>query len=356
NEYFLFFDWRVADTKEFQQKNVRIKYFPFSQYKRYLPFTYSHMLISAVLIKERLDIFHAPANTAPLTYTGDVVLTIHDLAIYRHPYWFPRGQTFSTKFLVPKSARKAKRIIAVSQATKKDIIRLFKINSEKIKVIYEGVIQHIGSKLAKKASKAQLQKKYKIGEKYLLFVGTLEPRKNLMNLIKAFNSLLLKNYRKFKDYELIIAGGKGWKYEEIFKTIKQQKFGYKIRFLNYIPHEEKVVLMKNATCFVFPTMYEGFGLPVLEAMSLGTPVITSKISSLPEIAGNAAVLVNPNKMEEITAAFNKVLANKNLRQKMSKAGLAQSRKFNWKKTAQETMKLYREVYQEKKPKKKVKKR
>ncbi|PIS42482.1 MAG: hypothetical protein COT24_03300 [Candidatus Kerfeldbacteria bacterium CG08_land_8_20_14_0_20_40_16] len=347
NEYLLFFDWRVTDTKEFQQRNVKIKYFPFSQYKRYLPFTYSHMLISAVLIKERLDIFHAPASTAPLAYPGDIVLTIHDLAIYRHPSWFPRGQAFSTKFLVPKSARKAKRIIAVSQATKRDIIRLFKINPSKIRVIYEGVVQHIGTKLVKRASKAQLQKKYKIGEKYLLFVGTLEPRKNLINLIKAFNSLLLKNYRKFKDYELIIAGGKGWKYEEIFKTIKQQKFGYKIRFLNYIPHEEKVVLMKNATCFVFPTMYEGFGLPVLEAMSLGTPVITSKVSSLPEIAGNAASLVNPNKMEEITAAFHKVLANKKLREKMSKAGLIQARQFNWSKTIKETIKLYREVYQTK---------
>lgn len=356
NEYVLFFDWRVTDTKEFKQKNVKIKYLPFSQYKKYLPFTYSHMLISAVLMRERLDIFHAPANTAPLAYTGDVVLTIHDLAIYRYPSWFPRGQAFSTKFLVPKSANKAKRIIAVSKATKQDIIRLFKINPNKVKVVYEGVVQKLGSRLTKNISKTALQKRYKIGDKYLFFIGTLEPRKNLINLITAFNDLLLQNYRKFKDYELILAGGKGWKYEEIFKSIKKQKYGYKIKFLNYVPHEYKIALMKNATGFVFPTMYEGFGLPVLEAMSLGIPVITSKVSSLPEIAGNAAILVNPTKTKEITAALRKVLFNKKLREKMSAAGEIQARQFTWIKNAKETIKQYQEVYQLKKTKKKKKKK
>jgi len=352
NQYHLYFDYRIPDTREFQQKNVEIKYFPFSQYKRYLPFTYSHMLISAVLMKEKLDIFHAPANTCPYTYPGDVVLTVHDLAIYRHPSWFPAGQKFSTKFLVPKSVKKAKRTIAVSKATKRDIIKLFKIKPNRIKVIHEGITRQIGEGPKKKISKTALQKKYKIGDKYLFFVGTLEPRKNLVNLIKAFNTLLVENYRKFKDYELILAGGKGWKYQDIFKIIKEQKFSYKIRFLNYVSHECKIALIQNATCFVFPSLYEGFGLPVLEAMNLGTPVITSKVSSLPEVTGNAAVLINPNKEDEIIKALAKVLSNKKLRQKMSALGKIQAKRFTWTKTAQETLKLYREIYQERKSKEK----
>ncbi|MFA6272450.1 MAG: glycosyltransferase family 1 protein [Patescibacteria group bacterium] len=356
NEYYLYFDYKMAGkTKEFEQKNVRIKFFPFSQYKRYLPFTYSHMLISAVLMKSKLDVFHAPAYACPLTYPGKIVLTVHDLAIYRHPSWFPSGQSFSTKILVPKSIKKASRIISVSQATKRDIIQLFKISPNKISVVHEGVVPQKGPGKTKSFSKAEIQKKYKITDKYLFFVGTIEPRKNLIALIKAYNALMLKDYKKFKDYDLVIAGLKGWKYEEIFRTIKDQKFNYKIRFLNYVSQEHKVALMKNATCFVFPTLYEGFGLPIAEAMSMGVPVITSKVSSMPEVAGDAAVLVDPNKVTDIQNAIAKVLGSKRQRDKMSKAGLIQAKKFTWTKVAKETIDVYKEVGRKKESKKKVKK-
>jgi glycosyltransferase involved in cell wall biosynthesis len=345
----------AGKTKEFEQKNVRIKFFPFSQYKRYLPFTYSHMLISAVLMKNKLDVFHAPAYACPLTYPGKIILTVHDLAIYRHPSWFPSGQSFSTKILVPKSMKKASRIIAVSKATKKDIVELFKTSPSKVTVIHEGVVPQKGEGKTKSVSKTDIQKKYKIAEKYLLFIGTIEPRKNLTALIKAYNVLMVKDYKKYKEYDLVIAGKKGWKYEEIFKTIKDQKFNYKIRFLNYVSQEHKVALMKNATCFVFPTLYEGFGLPIAEAMSMGIPVITSNVSSMPEVAGDAAVLVNPNKITEIEKAMAKVLGNKRLRDRMSKAGLVQAKNFTWNKVAKETIDLYREVGKKKDKKKKEKK-
>ncbi|MBU0613175.1 glycosyltransferase family 4 protein [Patescibacteria group bacterium] len=357
NEYFLYFDYKMANkTKEFEQKNVQIKFFPFSQYKRYMPFSYSHMLISAVLIKDKLDVFHAPAYACPLTYPGKIVLTVHDLAIYRHPSWFPSGQSFSTKILVPKSIKKAVRIIAVSKATKRDIMKLFKTPSDKVSVVYEGVVPQKSIGKTKSVSKTIIQRKYKIGEKYLFFIGTIEPRKNLVALIKAYNSLLLKNYKKFKDYDLVIAGKKGWKYEEIFKTIKDQKFNYKIRFLNYVSQEHKVALMKNATCFVFPTLYEGFGLPIAEAMSMGVPVITSKVSSMPEVSGDAALLIDPNKIVDIEKALAKVLANKRLREKMSKAGISQAKKFTWAKAAKETIKVYQDIGKKKEKKVKEKKK
>lgn len=343
NQYVLFFDWRVKDTAEFKQKNVEVKHLPFSQYKKYLPLAYSHMLVSAVLLSEKLDLFHGPANVVPITYPGKCVVTIHDLAIYKHPSWFPRGQAFSRRFLVPKSVKKAKGIIAVSGATKKDLIKKFKAPAGKISVVYEGVTSAVGKSRArsgKNINKEGILKKYKIADKYVLFVGTLDPRKNIPQLLRAFNSLFQKKAKKLEGIELVIAGAKGFQYEEVFEAIKSLKFGYKVRYLNYVPHDDKAALMKNASCFVFPTLYEGFGLPVLEAMSLGVPVITSKISSIPEITGSAAVLVNPESTTEIAAALKKVLGNKKLREKMGQAGQKQAAKFSWEKSAKQTLKVY----------------
>lgn len=344
NEYVLFFDWRVTNTREFKQKNTRIYYFPFSQYKKYLPFTYSHMLISATLVKEKLDVYHSPANVIPYMYPRPSVITVHDLAIYKHPSWFPPGQKFSTKLLVPKSLHKAKKIIAVSQATKKDIIKLFKISSARIETIYQGVVtQRIGD--AQK-NKEYLRKKYKIKDKYILYVGTIEPRKNLISLLRAFSHLLHNYPKRFKDYQLIITGGEGWKAKDVFRTIKELDFGQRVKWIGYVSHDDKIALMKNASCFVFPTLYEGFGLPVLEAMSLGVPVITSKVASIPEVTGKAALLVNPNKVNELIEALNKVLGRVDLRRKMIKEGLEQAQKFSWPKCARETLAIYRKAYQE----------
>lgn len=346
NQYVLFFDWRVKDTAEFKQKNVKIKYLPFSQYKKYLPLAYSHLLVSAVFLSEKLDLFHGPANVVPLTYPGKCVVTVHDLAIYKHPSWFPSGQAFSRKFLVPKSVKKARRIIAVSQATKSDLVKKFKVPVKKINVIYEGVTSVVKRPPAKSKSgisKEEILKKYKVADNYVLFVGTLDPRKNIPQLLGAFDSLFQKKTRKLEGVELVIAGAKGFQYEKVFEAIKSLKYGYKVRYLNYVPHNDKIALMKNALCFVFPTLYEGFGLPVLEAMSLGVPVITSKISSLPEITEDAAILINPESTKEIAAALKKVLINKKLREKMSQAGQKQAAKFSWGKAAKQTLKVYQSV-------------
>ena len=178
NEYVLFFDYRVTSTKEFQQKNVKIQRFPFSQYKRYMPLAYSHMLISAYLRRHRLDIYHSPANPIALTYPGTSIITVHDLAIYQHPEWFPGYQKFSTKLLVPKSLGKAKRIIAVSEATRQDLATMFKIPKKRIRVIYEGV-----NRERSRIPLTKLRRKYGLKKRYLLFVGTVEPRKNLLKLI-----------------------------------------------------------------------------------------------------------------------------------------------------------------------------
>jgi len=362
NEYVLFFDNLLsrdaADEMIGDASNAKIKFFPFHQYKHYLPFAFSHLLTASAIEKEKLDVFHSPAYTLPLAYKGKSIVTVHDLAIYKNSMWFPKkflvGQSFSTKTLVPKSLKRATKIIAVSKNTKKDITEIFKINSRKIEVIYEGVEFRnlperretacgVGSEICFE----DLKIKYGLKDNYALYLGTIEPRKNIVALVQAFCGLILKNKNLEKKYQLVLAGARGWKYKNIFKEIEdcQKKLGAsgEIKYIGYVPGREKFTLMKGATCFVFPSLYEGFGLPVLEALSLGVPTITSDRSSLPEIVGQAALYIDPEKNEEMIKALEKILTNKNLQDDLSKKGIVQAEKFNWKKCAEETLKVYEEV-------------
>lgn len=362
NEYVLFFDNLLSKDAAEEMiagaPNVKIKFFPFHQYKHYLPLTFSHLLTANAIEKEKLDVFHSPAYTLPLAYKGKSVVTVHDLAIYKNPEWFPKkfliGQNFSTKILVPKSLKKAEKIIAVSKNTKKDITDIFKINPRKVEVIYEGV--EFKSLPLKKETACgveseicfeDLKIKYGLKDDYVLFLGTIEPRKNIVALVQAFCGLIYKNKNLEKKYQLILAGARGWKYKNVFKEIEacQKKLGEsgEIKYIGYVPGREKFSLMKGAACFVFPSLYEGFGLPVLEALSLGVPTITSDKSSLPEIAGQSAILINPEKGLEISSALEKILMDKNLRGELSKRGIVQVGKFNWNKCAEETLKVYEEV-------------
>ncbi len=338
NEYVLFFDWRFRDMKEFEQKNSVIKNFPFSQYNKFLPFAYSHMLISAYLIKEGLDVFHSPITSLPLTYPKKSVVTVHDLAIYKNPSWFP-SQIFSTKLLVPQSLRKADKIIAVSDSTRRDLKNIFNIPAKKMKVIHEGSVI---KKIPIKNKRFDSISKFKLGSKYILFVGTLEPRKNVVTLIRAYKKLLDQG-SKFSNYQLVLAGHKGFKNSEVFDEIKELKLKKNVKYLGYVTHNQKLDLMKKASCFVFPSEYEGFGLPVLEAMAIGTPVITSNVSSLPEIAGKAALLVNPTREQEIANALKKLLGDSKLQKRLSQRGLKRAKEFSWEQCAKETIKVYESV-------------
>lgn len=362
NEYVLFFDNRVsnADAKLLtgNQPNVKAKFFPFYQYKQYLPYAYSQMLVAAFIGREKLDLFHSPANIIPLGYNGKSVVTLHDLAIYIHPDWFPANfmsrQIFSTKVLVPKSLRKADRIIAVSDNTKQDIMKRFKIAAKKISVVYEGVMteKESANKEDEIPTKKELQERFKIKGDYILFLGTIEPRKNISALIKAYHGLLSRNrIRKQQSDEefpqLVLAGGRGWKYKEVFKTIKSLKLEKEVAYLDYVDHKDKIGLMQNAVCFAFPSLYEGFGLPILEAMSLGTPVVSSNISSIPEVAGQAAILVNPNSVTDLVQALEKVVGDKKIQAEMAQKGKEQAKKFSWQKAAEETLAIYTDVLKNK---------
>lgn len=337
NHYVLFFDSRMKNLAEFHGKNVRLTAFPFSQYRKFLPFAYSHMLISAQLLRHRLDVYHSPANVIPLTYLKPSVITVHDLAIYRNPSWFPT-QVFSTRLLVPQSVKRARRIIAVSQSTRKDLRDLFNVPTRKIHVIPEGVDVQL---LPLKDRTLDVRKKYRLPKRYLLFVGTLDPRKNLPTLIRAFGALARQT--KYADVGLVLAGARGYKGAEVFEEITEQNLKHRVWYTGYLPHNEKLNAIRQATAFVFPSLYEGFGLPVLEAMALGTPVITSRVSSLPEVAGTAAVLVDPEDEAELTRAMSRVLDSAALRNRLIEAGKKQAATFPWERTAKETLAVYRAV-------------
>ncbi|MDO8668921.1 MAG: glycosyltransferase family 1 protein [Candidatus Buchananbacteria bacterium] len=383
NEYILFFDSRFKGFEEFKKyHNATINFFPLYQYKKFLPIIYSQIIVSAVLNKADLDIFHSPANIIPLYYHKKSIITVHDLGIYKYPEFFPKKafnrQPFSTKVLVPNSMKKASKIIAVSKNTKKDIIEEFKIPEEKIEIVPEGVLDN-GETCSRISNFSDLAKKYGLQDNFILFIGTIEPRKNIVNIIKAFRNLCLAYGSPLREYQLVIAGSQGWSDQPVYKAIadanasilgiKEKRNGTErrqhissmakkklsaerrsglerrqnqpVKYIGYVSHDEKMALLCQAKCFVFPSFYEGFGLPVLEAMNLGVPVITSNISSLPEITGSdGALLVDPHKESEITEALQRLITDKSLRESLIIAGREKSKSFSWFKCARETLAVY----------------
>ena len=233
------------------------------------------------------------------------------------------------------------KIIAISENTKNDLINLYRIAPERIKVIYVAA-DEVYRPMENPERTAHIRQKYTLPDRFILFVGVIEPRKNIVRLIKAYNQIKGKIQQK-----LIIVGKKGWLYEDVFKTVDRLSLNQDVNFLGYVPKEDLAFLYTACDLFIYPSLYEGFGLPPLEAMACGAPVISSNTSSLPEVVGDAGILVTPTSTEELSAAMYKVLTDENLRNEMKLKGLERAKLFSWKKTAQETIKIYEEIYKEK---------
>ena len=280
-----------------------------------------------------LDVFHTSDWLEPPSRCPKVT-TIHDLAIFKYPETFvPRGGHNIVENMKRKLAwvkKESRLIIAVSENTKRDIVEVLGIPEDRIRVVYEAA-DEIFSKQYSVNSIQPIKKKYGIEGKYILAVGTREPRKNIDRVIEAHNLLI----SQYPDLSLVIAGKFGWGEEKL--KIKNEK----LKILGYVPKEDLAPLYAGAECFVYPSLYEGFGLPVLEAMSSRCPVVTSNASSLPEVAGNAAVLVNPENIEDIAGGIERAMEN---RTELIKKGLTRAKEFSWEKTARQTLKIYEEVY------------
>lgn len=269
------------------------------------------------------------------------ILTVHDLTFVKFPKHLGRKMSSRYTKMLRRSCEEAKVIIAVSRATKNDLIKYFSIPRDKIKVIYLGVEERFRKRLSQKMLISKMAK-YKIHFPFVLFVGTIEPRKNIKNLLLAFDEY--QRIYKNKTLRLVLIGKNGWNTREIEAVYNNLPSKSKVVFLDCVSDDDLLYFYQSASVFVYPSMYEGFGLPVLEAMASGVPVITSNISSLPEVGGKAVSYIDPNNFREIARAINKVVSDKRIANNMIKASFLQSKKFSWKKFALETYKVYEEVY------------
>jgi glycosyltransferase involved in cell wall biosynthesis len=279
--------------------------------------------------KLKCDIFFMPHfNFIAMSDYSKLVLAIHDLSFLRYAEYFSFRKNIWHKAIgVKKLIKKAGKIIAVSQSTKNDIIELCGLDEQKIIVILPGISHPDSSALSPETGKKILAK-YRLPENFILFLGTLEPRKNIIGLIHAYEIFCaLREHAECP--KLVIAGGKGWNYSGIFEAASSSRLSKDIIFTGYIDENEKKALYGLAELFVFPSFYEGIGLPVLEAMAAGTPVIASANSSIPEIAGSAALLIDPYDPHQIARAFKAVLEEKTLRERMIELGKERAKKYDW---------------------------
>jgi len=293
------------------------------------------------LHKNKVDVFHDPGYFLPMINGGyRSVVTVHDLVVFSFPQTNSKKYFWYMKQMTSIGAKKADIIVADSYHTKEDLIKILNIPNEKIRVVYLATNQHL--KPTKDVSKLEaVKKKYHIDGKYILCVSTIEPRKNLPRLLSAYHQL--RKDTKL-EHKLVVCGTFGWLFSDIFTTIDRLKLRDDVIFTGYIEDEELPHLYSAADLFVFPSLYEGFGLPALEAMACGVPVITSNSSSLPEIVGDAGIMINPYKYEELSEAITRVLSDEELRKKMKEKSLKRSKKFSWEQTAQQTLEIYEDLY------------
>jgi glycosyltransferase involved in cell wall biosynthesis len=344
NEYVVFFDFRVRekDVKKFAKPNVKIKFYPFSDYKKYLPGAYSELLGTATLSKENLDVIHStsPLSRIPVGYRGKCVVTFHDLGIYENPQCYPKVKGARDKTVYKLMAGKADQIIAVSNSNKEALKKYLGADEGKIKVIYSGLDKRFFDE--PKIDIEKIKGKFGISKKYILFLGTLEPIKNITRLLEAFAKFKENQKAALKkcEYQLVLAGKRDWLSEQYQVLIKDLGLSKDVVLTGYIIGDEVVPLFKGAEFFVMPSLYEGFGMTVLEAFATGTPSILSRVSSLPEIAGSAAYFVNPIDTNEIADAMKKFAENEELRKEYCERGFIQAKKFDWNITARETLNVY----------------
>lgn len=285
--------------------------------------------------KTHVDVFFAPAHYAPRFLRAPLVLTIHDLSFFTFPNEFLKKDLFKLKNWTKYSLEHAASIIAVSKTTKKDIMKWYGIDEDHVTVVYNGFRKRISKKDADNA----LQQYGLSKKKYILYVGTLQPRKNIPTLIRAFAEFK----KHHQEYKLVLAGKKGWLFDSIFEVAQSHNLEQDIIFTGYASDGALIDLYTNAFCFVLPSLYEGFGIPILEAMSHKTPVISSHSSSLPEIGGDACLYFDPNSVEDLHEKFELLLNDHDMYNTLVQSGSQRIKEFSWDTCGEQTLELIKQT-------------
>lgn len=278
-------------------------------------------------------LFHATEHLLPPLQDVPTVLTVHDLIFHLFPQYHKPLNYWYLRWTMPLYVRRADAVIAVSEATRQDLCRHYRVPSEKVRVIYEAAAPHF--RPAPSEAVVQVRRRYHLPARFALTVGTIEPRKNLPRLFQALAQL-----RGAERIPLVVVGSKGWLYEETFRTVARLELEDQVSFLGYAPEEDLPALYTAADLFVLPSLYEGFGLPVLEAMSCGAPVACSRAASLQEVAGDAARYFDPYNPEAMAEAIWTLWRDADQRAHLRERGLKRAAAFSWKRAASETLALY----------------
>ena len=306
------------------------------------PRLWTHFRLAWELQKRPPDVFFTPAHVIPMTYFGRSVATIHDLGYHYFPEAHPRNQLAYLRWSTRHNGRRSRRLIADSQATKTDLIRLYAIDPARIDVIYPAVDPHLKPVLDQNTL-AAVQQKYGITPPYLLYIGTLQPRKNLVRLIQAHAASNV-------PHQLLLAGKQGWLAQPILDTIPNlqpplpcppapplPRSPNPILLPGFVADSDKAALISGATALLYPSLYEGFGFPVLEAQACGTAVLCANSSSLPELAGEAALMVDPLDTEALAVAIQRLAGDEPLRRQLIEKGFENVKRFSWQKTARQVL-------------------
>ena len=348
NEYRLFAAMgrgQPSNFPTFQPSNLsnfRLKTIPLSDRELNVVWHRLRLPLPVELITGPVDVFHSPDFTLPPVWRARAVLTVHDLSFLRVPECFTGALRRYLERVVPRSVRRADHVIADSHSTKRDLVELLGTPAGKVTVIHSGVEPRFRP-IVDRAALGPVRQRYDLPERFIISVGTLQPRKNFATLVEAFARLKSEtgNWKPgARSLKLVIAGGRGWLYEEIFARVEALGLQGDVLFPGFVADEDLPALYNLAEAFVLPSLYEGFGLPPLEAMACGTPVVTSNVSSLPEVVGDAGLMVEPADVESLAVAIERVLEDGGLRREMVQRGLARAKEFTWERAARRLLGVY----------------
>lgn len=355
NEYRLFVaagrgrkgEWQVGGLgSAFQachHANFHLRTVPLSDHALAVVWHRLHLPLFAELFTGRVDLFHSPDFTLPPVWRARTLVTVHDLSFLRVPECFPDGLLRYLEAAVPCAVSRADHVIADSRSTRRDVMELLGVPGNKVTVIHSGVEPRFRPMTGERDGEAltAVRRKYDLPEQFILSVGTIQPRKNYARLVEAFE--LLNSGLEIRHWQLIIAGGRGWLYEGVFERVKALGLEAQVRFLGFVDDDDLPALYNLAGLFAFPSLYEGFGLPPLEAMACGVPVVCSKTSSLPEAVGDAALTVDPMDVAGLAEAMRRAIEDESLRTALAAKGLSRAAGFTWPKAARELLTVYTSI-------------